>query len=242
MNRDDEFKEAPRRPSAKKRVSSDRLTFSGERVRRGRAAAQPFPTYQPQAHPVPRGALKVEPITRRGPSYPAWERPLSQQEFPRLHGRAEARSMWPLISAVFCVVILVVGALVIIPALTGHWANVAGATATATATATARGSAKPSGSNSGHPSASVGVSPSPTPTSVGTPGPEISYGSYKVRLGDTLSSIARQYGLQKWELLVANPQITDPNNVKLGTILRIPPPGVLTPPPVSTPTGTPEAP
>ncbi|MGD0248100.1 MAG: hypothetical protein ABSB75_03520, partial [Candidatus Limnocylindrales bacterium] len=87
----------------------------------------------------------MEPITRRGPSYPAWERPLSQQDFPSLHGRDEARSMWPLISAVFIVVILAVGALVIIPALTGHGANVAGATATATATAIARGSAKPSG-------------------------------------------------------------------------------------------------
>ena len=135
MNRDDEFKEAPQRPSRSRRAGSDRPASSGERVRPGRAAAQAFPIYQPQAHPVPRGALKVEPITHRGPSYPAWERPLSRQKFPRISGHAEARPMWPLVSAFFVVVILAVGALVIIPAMTGRWADVAGDTASATATA-----------------------------------------------------------------------------------------------------------
>jgi LysM repeat protein len=232
MNRDDEFKEAPQRPSRSRRAGSDQPASSGERIRSGRATAQPFPIYQPQAHPVPRGALKVEPITHRGPSYPAWERPLSRQKFPRISGHEEARPMWPLVSAFFIVVILAVGALVIIPAMTGRWANVAGDTASATATA--GGSAKPATNNSGNPSRSA--VPAPSSMGAGTPGPEISYGTYRVAIGDTLSSIARHFGLQKWELLVANPQITDPDNVKLGTILRIPPPGVLTAPPGPTPT------
>jgi LysM repeat protein len=232
MNRDDEFKETPLRPPRKRRAVSDQPASSGERIRTGRAAAQLFPTYQSQAHPVPRGALKVEPITRRGPSYPAWERPLSRQKFPRISGHEEARSMWPLVSAFFVVVILAVGALVIIPALTGHWVNVAGDTASATATE--GGSAKPAADSSGNPSRSA--VPAPSSMGAGTPGPEISYGTYTIEAGDTLSSIARHFGLQKWELLVANPQVTDPDNVKLGTKLRIPPPGVLTPPPAPTPT------
>jgi LysM repeat protein len=140
--------------------------------------------------------------------------------------------MWPLVSAFFVVVILAVGTLVIIPALTGHWLDVAGDTASATATE--EGSAMPAANGSTKPSQSAVLSPSPT--AAGTPGPEISYRIYKVSIGDTLSSIARKFGLQKWELLVANPQVTDPDNVKLGTNLRIPPPGVLTPPPAPTPT------
>jgi LysM repeat protein len=232
MNRDDKFKEAPQRPSRKKRAGSELSASSGERIRPVRSAAQPFPSYQPQAHPLPRGTLKVEPITHRGPSYPPWERPLSRQRFPSLRGHNEARSMWPLVSAFFVVVILAIGALVIIPALTGHWANVAGDTASATATAA--DSTKPAAHGSATPSSSAVTAPSSSES--GTPRPEVSYGTYKVAAGDTLTSIARRFGLQKWELLLANPQI-DPANpiVKLGTTLRIPPPGVLTPPPVPTP-------
>jgi LysM repeat protein len=164
--------------------------------------------------------------SRRGPSYPAWEKPPSPYTYPRLRGSEEHRPWIPITLALTGVAIAVV-VLVIIPALFGHGGNIAAAS----------GSARPSASVSGEPAANASasasaalVSPSATPT------PNWTYRQYTVISGDSVSKIAKKFGLQQWELLVANPTKIVNGVVRLGSVLQIPPAGVLTPPPSATPT------
>src|SRR5437868_4405926 len=46
--------------------------------------------------------------------------------------------------------------------------------------------------------------------------------TYTVKAGDTLSKIAARNGLTLAQLLQANPQITDPNRIKIGDVLNLP--------------------
>jgi len=45
---------------------------------------------------------------------------------------------------------------------------------------------------------------------------------YTVRAGDTLSSIAANHGVSLPELLAANPQISNPNNINVGQVVNLP--------------------
>ena len=45
---------------------------------------------------------------------------------------------------------------------------------------------------------------------------------YTVRAGDTLYAIARQYGISLQRLIAANPQIENPNRIRIGQIINIP--------------------
>jgi LysM repeat protein len=71
------------------------------------------------------------------------------------------------------------------------------------------------------------ATPIPTPTPVITPTPEPDPTSqlYRVRSGDTLLSIAQRFGLTLGQLMAANPSITDPNRIRVGQVIVIPPPG-----------------
>lgn len=60
-----------------------------------------------------------------------------------------------------------------------------------------------------------------TNTAGGSTGPGTS-SKYTVQKGDTLSSIAKKYGVTVAELLKANPQIKDPNLIKVGEVITIP--------------------
>ena len=64
------------------------------------------------------------------------------------------------------------------------------------------------------------VNPTPTPLETATATPEIE--THVVRSGETLSSIARQYGLSSDEIATAN-NILDPNQIYSGQILTLPP-------------------
>ncbi|MCY7418056.1 MAG: LysM peptidoglycan-binding domain-containing protein [Chloroflexi bacterium] len=68
------------------------------------------------------------------------------------------------------------------------------------------------------PRSSQAVSQAPTPTPVPTAH------TYRIRAGDNLHAIAQKFGLTIGQLLAANPDITDPNRIKVGQALVIPPP------------------
>ncbi len=67
--------------------------------------------------------------------------------------------------------------------------------------------------------------PRPTPAVAPTPTPEPTSRTYRVRSGDTLVSIAQRFGLTVGQLLAANPGISDPDRIRVGQVLVIPPPG-----------------
>lgn len=79
---------------------------------------------------------------------------------------------------------------------------------------------------------SPGVSPSgaatetASPTVVGTPTPVPSPTplTYIVKKGDTLSEIATTYDVTVKQILAVNPQITDPDNIRVGEVIVIPTP------------------
>ena len=52
--------------------------------------------------------------------------------------------------------------------------------------------------------------PPPTPT------------TYTIKKGDTLSKIAKSFGVTAQQILTANPQIKDPNKIKIGDVITIP--------------------
>lgn len=214
---------------------------SGGRSRRGRLSDSPMVRGPGGGQATPRPSIIVpmeEPPLPRGPSYPAWEKPPTYRDYPTLRGQKEHRPWWPLIAAVLAVLMVLI-ILIIIPTLFGHSTSVSQASASASASAAAQ--ATPSGSAKPGPSGSATVKPSvkPSVTPQGTPGPEVSYGTYTVQLNDTVTKICNKYGLKTWELLLANPQITNANSLKKGMVLRIPPAGALTPSPPVTPTPVP---
>jgi LysM repeat protein len=64
----------------------------------------------------------------------------------------------------------------------------------------------------------------PTPTPVPTPTPEPTPQVYVVAKGDTMSKIARKYGVTIDEILAVNPQIKNPNKIQIGDEIVIPTP------------------
>jgi LysM repeat protein len=192
-------------------------------------------TMKPQSAPRP---LQISNGTRRVPSYPAWEKPPSAFEYPRLRSQEVHRPVKPL--AIAAVGMVLIAAVVLaFSALTGHGA-----------VANASGSTKPSAglsSSASHgPNSSGSLRPSPTASSTasqGTPAPQISFQQYKVLAGESATKIAVEFHLKTWEFLAANPQLTAPNyTLKVGSWVNIPLPGQMVPPtptPVPTPAPTP---
>jgi LysM repeat protein len=76
------------------------------------------------------------------------------------------------------------------------------------------GGSSPSASPSGPPAATASASPTAPPA----PTQQV----YVIKTGDTLSKVARKFGLTLDELLAANPQIKDPNKIGLGQEIVIP--------------------
>jgi murein DD-endopeptidase MepM/ murein hydrolase activator NlpD len=46
--------------------------------------------------------------------------------------------------------------------------------------------------------------------------------TYKVKAGDNLSKVAKRYGISLAQLLKANPQITNPDKIKVGQLINLP--------------------
>jgi LysM repeat protein len=247
VNRDEENVTRKRRPPADERLRSKSPGASDSSVgaRRERpafrpvtrAGAAPAPSVLPPFFKIPNGSA-----ARRGPSYPAWEKPPTPYDFPRLRGREVRKPMWVMWPPIFAAigVAVVLFALVVLPALMGHGGNAA--VASPSASSAAGHFIGPSGGSVG-PASNVGSGgsgsvASPSIVSNGSPGPQPSYQQYEVQAGDTATRIAKRFGLKTWELLLANPDLADPNNLRIGSALNIPQPGQLTPPP-PTPTDSP---
>jgi LysM repeat protein len=255
MNRDEDIEAAMRRLPADEGDDSEPVVApgSGERVRRARPSGRPGMATGPLKAPITRppaptgwqpvegaqrpSSIRVPPPaapSRRGPTYPAWEKPPSPYTYPRLRGREERRTVNPLLLAAIGVALLL-GALVVYSAIHGRGGNTAAVSGSPTHLAS--GSPAPVASGSGQPTPSAVASQDNS-----TPRPVASFQQYKVQTGDRLNSIAKKFGLQPWELLLANPQLQDnPNLIVAGKTINIPLPGQLTQPP-ATPAGSPTAP
>jgi LysM repeat protein len=230
VSRDEENVSRRRRPSAdeRRRPEPTDSSDSGEDPRREdpgfrpvtRVGGAPAPGVPSPFFRVPNGSSP-----RRGPSYPAWEKPPSPYDYPRLRGREAPKTNWaPLALIVTAIGVgLILFAVVVLRPLLGHGGSAAVASPSASAVAT----------QSVGPALSPGVSPStPGSGNGGTAGPQISFQQYKVVAGDTTSKIAKKYGLKAWELLLANPDLAaNPSILRIGLTLNIPQPGQLTPPP-----------
>jgi hypothetical protein len=236
MKRDEDIEPKLRRSPVDDGDDSDLLIGSGSGagrrwVRPGGPATSRGGTFKPQSEPLPPLKVPATALNKRVPSYPAWEKPPSPYNYPRRRGREEHKAlpaMWPLLIAAIGVA-FVIGFLVVIPALTGHGGHAAIASGSpspdAGASTQPNGSSLPSESLGPSP---VGSGPAASPTAAG---PAVSYRQYKVVAGDTLSRVATKFGVKSWEILLVNPQITNPNVLQVGKFINIPPPGVLTPPP-----------
>jgi LysM repeat protein len=76
------------------------------------------------------------------------------------------------------------------------------------------------GAASPTPAATEEVTAEPEPTEPPAPTPQV----HVVVKGETMSKIAKKYGLTVEELLAANPQIKNPNKIKIGDEITIPVP------------------
>ncbi|HYO43144.1 MAG TPA: LysM domain-containing protein, partial [Candidatus Limnocylindrales bacterium] len=65
-----------------------------------------------------------------------------------------------------------------------------------------------------------GVTEEPSPTDPPAPTVQV----YVVAKGDTMSRIAKKFGVTVEELLAANPQIKNPDKIKIGDPITIPVP------------------
>jgi hypothetical protein len=153
------------------------------------------------------------------PAAPSWERPRRFEGYPSLKSSGGGIAALPR-PVLYGLIVLIVGiALFATPfLLRGLTGGDGGATASPTPLASA--------------------SPGASAASSATPVPSSSAAVYTVKAGDTLSRIAKQFGVTVDQITKANPQIKNPDKLALGDQLVIPPPvepaitnGAITPAP-----------
>ena len=155
----------------------------------------------------PPAAGQARPLPQRAadPAAPAWERPRRFEAYPAIKsagGGGSARRSGGIPRVLVWAGLLALAALALFlipPFLLGGGP---GADASPTPTATAEVSAAPS----------VAPTPVPSPTPF----------TYKVKTGDTLSGIAAKYKVSVDDILAANPDLKDPNQLQVGQVLVIP--------------------
>jgi LysM repeat protein len=154
----------------------------------------------------PRDANRLPP--REHVQGPSWERARRNEAYPTIRTRAGLGSLpglprWAVLLGALAIAAV---ALFFLPALFGVGSD---------------GDADPSAT----PRASVAA---PTATPDPTPIPEPTPQTYTIKQGDTLSGIARSFGLTLDELLAANTEtIDDPNLIAVGDVIIIPVSGVV---------------
>jgi LysM repeat protein len=83
-------------------------------------------------------------------------------------------------------------------------------------------SGAPSGLFSAAPSAPPSIGPSVAPTEQPSVGPGASPRLYKIKAGDSLAKVANKFGITVQDILDANPDISNPDNIFVGQIVVIP--------------------
>ena len=158
--------------------------------------------------PVPRSRDQVSrPAVQQDPSElfgPAWERPRRYEAYPSLRTRVGLPSMGGGIPRLgVAVIALVLAGLVLFfvgPMLLGIGGDDNNGVG-----------ARPS------PSAAI-ATPTPEPTVPPAPTPQV----YVVAKGDTMSKIAKRFGVTVEQIMAANPQVKNPDKIKIGDELTIP--------------------
>lgn len=154
----------------------------------------------------------------------AWPRSIDRPQPLLGRKRAGIVGRKGVVALAVCLVLVTSAAMASLPILHN-------ATAANNATGVAAASASPSGSPSNPPSDSPSPSPQATASTPATVGPRVgtpiagsAFLAYRVRAGDTLSRIATSFGLSVTTLYWANStNVADPQLVKIGQILNIPP-------------------
>ena len=137
---------------------------------------------------------------------PAWERPRRYEAYPTLRTRMGLPALGGIPKVAVWALILLLAALLVFlfgPSLLGLGTDDGGgAGASPTPAATGQATAEPEPT----------VPPAPTPQ------------VHIVAKGDTMSKIAKKYGLTIEELMAANPQIKNQNKIAIGDEITIPVP------------------
>jgi LysM domain len=152
----------------------------------------------------------------RGDS-PPWERPRRSEAYPALKEPLSFPRLGPLAAAAAVLVIAALALFFVVPNLL-------------IGTPTGGG-----GGSSANPSSAASNAQSVAPATPVAPTPQV----YVIKTGDTLSKIAKKFGISVDELLAANTTtIKDPNKIGLGQQIVIPVPGASTEPSaVASPSG-----
>jgi len=164
------------------------------------ASASPYPSAEDDD--LGRGLAEDEGFTA-APASREWERVRPRRDYPRL-GRSRRTS--PVLMALVLLAVAAVAVFLLPSVLRGLLGGGTGASPSATA----------SGSGSVAPTGSATVVPSPT----ATPGPTQLI--HVVKSGDTLTRIADQFDVTVEQILAANPEITNANNINVGQQIVIP--------------------
>lgn len=172
---------------------------------RGAAVRPPPPRGQPVSSTrSDRGREPARVPPREHVQGPSWERARRNEAYPTIRTRAGLDGLPGVPRAVllFGALIIAAVALFFLPAFLGI------------------GGPETPGAASSSPSASIAA---PTATPAPTPEPEPTPQTYTIKQGDTLSKIARSFGLTLDQLLAANTEtIVDANKITVGDVIIIP--------------------
>ncbi len=147
------------------------------------------------------GSGQARPLPPRAadPAAPSWERPRKLEAYPAIKSERRIPGI-PKVAIWAGLLILAALALFLIPPLL------------------LGGGGKESASPTPRESATASGEPSPSPTKAPAPTPS----TYTVKSGDTLSAIAAKYKVTVDDLLAANPDLKDPNQLQIGDKIIIP--------------------
>ncbi|HTS15752.1 MAG TPA: LysM peptidoglycan-binding domain-containing protein [Candidatus Sulfotelmatobacter sp.] len=166
----------------------------------GRSGTRPGP---PAAR-ASRGSGPRQPPPPGDGTNPPWERPRRNEFYPTLRTRSGMPNIPPVALALTALIVAAVLLFVLPSLLPGN------------------GGTTPTGSVA---ASDTAAATSVAPTIAAGPTPLI----YTVKSGDLLSTIASKFHVSLADLEAANPQITDPNKIKIGDKITIPVPGVTIP-------------